>query len=148
MRGEDSRQRAGGATGDPEGFFDEGTVYVVASSLKTPADVGRVLMHEALGHFGLRGAVLDQVAALNRTEVEAKAKECGLDAGTLKGQRIATEEVLASLPETNPEVGLARSAVAAVRSWLRENVPGLKAIRLTNARPAPRTGPCCGRAAD
>lgn len=139
VRNEDAKQRAGGATGDPEGFFDKGTVYVVASSLKTPADVGRVLMHEALGHFGLRsvygprlGAVLDRVAVLNRAEVEAKAKEYGLDAGTLAGRRIAAEEVLAAMAEANPQIGLARSGIAAVRSWLRENIPGLKALRLTN----------------
>src|SRR5690606_15269808 len=55
VRREDARQRSGGATGAPEGFFADGKVYLVASELDSAADVIRVLAHEALGHYGLRG---------------------------------------------------------------------------------------------
>jgi hypothetical protein len=48
--------------------------------------VVRVLLHESLGHYGLRGLfgqelhkILKQIAALRRADVEARAKQYGLD---------------------------------------------------------------------
>jgi hypothetical protein len=46
VRKEDQRQRSGGATGTPEGFFYKGTVYLMSSKLGTPDDIARVLFHE------------------------------------------------------------------------------------------------------
>ena len=55
VREYDAEQRSQGVQGDPEGFFYEGQVYLVAGKLSSPADVVRVLEHEVLGHYGLRG---------------------------------------------------------------------------------------------
>ncbi|WP_312463353.1 hypothetical protein, partial [Comamonas sp.] len=85
VRQADEAQRSAGAEGAPEGFFYKGKVYLVASELRTPKDVTRVLFHEALGHFGLRGvfgqdlaSILNRVAVNRRAEVVAKAREYGL----------------------------------------------------------------------
>ena len=108
-----------------EGFFADGQVYLVADALPTDADVARVLLHESLGHFGLRGVygdrldgVLDQIASVRRREVEAKRQQYGL-ADSREGRRIAAEEVLAGMAQANPQIGFVRRAVAAIRGFLR-----------------------------
>ncbi len=152
VRDYDAEQRSQGA-GEPEGFFLDGKVYLVASQMATPADVVRVLAHEALGHYGLRGLfggelgrILDQIAAVRRKDVAAKLEEYGLPATVEEARdvlrkrnpalvgvelerrarelvnasrRVAAEEVLAVMAQTNPQLGFVRRAVAAIRTWLR-----------------------------
>ena len=136
----DQAQRSGGAEGNPEGFYYDGKVYLLASQLPTQQDAARVLMHEALGHHGLRGvfgkdldSVLQQIVAVRRGDVRSKAAEYGLDYEN-PGQRLqAAEEVLAEWAQTRPEMGFVRRAVAAIRTWLRQHVPGLKRLAVTDA---------------
>ncbi|WP_315128084.1 PLxRFG domain-containing protein [Comamonas antarctica] len=136
----DQAQRSGGAEGDPEGFYLDGKVYLLASQLPTPQDAARVLMHEALGHHGLRGvfgsdldAVLNQIVAVRRGDVRSKAAEYGLDYENPAQRLQAAEEVLAEWAQTRPEMGFVRRAVAAIRTWLRQHVPGLKRLAVTDA---------------
>jgi hypothetical protein len=140
VRQEDAKQRSQGATGEPEGFYYSGKVYVVASALNKPADVVRVLFHETLGHAGLRGVfgesltpILKQLAALRRADVAAKAKEYGLDMNNEADRLQAAEEVLAVLAQTRPELGYVQRAIAAIRAFLRKNVPGFQQMALTDA---------------
>ncbi len=194
-RTKDLEQRSGGAQGEPEGFFFEGKVYILASQVSSPKDVIRVLLHESLGHFGLRGVfgqgltqVLNQVVLARRADVIAKAQQYGLDTTmvdvreqmvneSLKLQRerilqesagktgadlvkiVATakaaldknisdqeviermrsnllqaaEEVLAELAQTRPELGIVKRAIAAIRTWLRDNVPGFEKMAFSDA---------------
>ncbi len=132
-------QKAQGAEGEPEGFFYKGKVYLVASQLSAPADVARVLFHESLGHFGLRGAfgdslapVLRQIAGLRRGDVEAKAREYGLDTTDDAQRLMAAEEVLAEMAQTNPQLGFVQRAIAAIRTWLRANVSGFGSLQLSD----------------
>ncbi|CAM4266814.1 Phage MuF C-terminal domain-containing protein [Comamonas aquatilis] len=136
----DLKQRSGGAQGTPEGFYYQGKVYLMASKLKTPNDAARVLFHEALGHHGLRGLfgkdlglILNQVAAMRKAEVDAKIEEYGLRRVNRLDRRTAAEEVLAEMAQSTPQIGFVRRAVAAVRTWLRANVPGFKSLALTDA---------------
>jgi hypothetical protein len=126
VRDENERQLSQGASGQPEGFFDAGKVYLIASELHSARDVQRVLFHEALGHYGLRGVfgndlnnVLDQVYINRRQDVVAKAKSYGLDVTKQSDRRIAAEEVLAEMAQTNPELNFVKRAIAAIRTWLR-----------------------------
>ncbi|QIL80984.1 phosphoribosyltransferase [Diaphorobacter sp. HDW4A] len=135
----DLKQRSGGARGAPEGFYYRGKTYLMASRLNSPQDAARVLFHEVLGHHGLRGrfgkeldTILNQVANMRKPEVDAKIKEYGLRGVNRLDRRAAAEEVLANLAETHPEMGFVRRAVAAIRTWLRENVPGFKNLELTD----------------
>lgn len=140
VRQEDAKQRSQGASGEPEGFYYGGKVYLVASALNKPADVVRVLFHEALGHAGLRGVfgesltpILKQLAVLRRADVAAKASEYGLNM-SIEAERLqAAEEVLAVMAETKPELGYVQRAVAAIRAFLRKNIPGFAAMKLTDA---------------
>ena len=135
----DLKQRSGGARGAPEGFYYQGKVYLMASKLKTPNDAARVLFHEALGHHGLRGLfgkdlglILNQVATMRKAEVDAKIAEYGLRRVNRLDRRTAAEEVLAEMAQNTPQIGFVRRAVAAIRTWLRTNVPGFKSMTLTD----------------
>ena len=156
VRDEDADQQSKGAAGEPEGFYYRGKVYVVASTMHKPGDVSRVLFHEALGHAGLRGVfgdslkpILQQLSTLRKPDIVAKAWAYGLvgkgiDVATstdkdvfasmsLEQRLTAAEEVLAVLAQTKPEIGYVQRAVAAIRAWLRANVPGFGGMKLTDA---------------
>lgn len=127
VRDENQRQLSQGAEGQPEGFFDSGRVYIVADEMKSPDDVARVVFHETLGHYGLRGVygdkldrVLDSVYMARRQLVLAKAAQYGLDFTKERDRRIASEEVLAEMAQTNPQAGLVQRAIAAIRQFLRD----------------------------
>lgn len=140
VRDENDRQLSQGAEGQPEGFYDAGKVYIVASELNGEADIVRVLFHETLGHGGLRGLygaglgkILDEVALLRNKDILDKAKQYGLDATNKADRRIAAEEVLAEMAQTNPQIGFVKRAIAAIRNWLRANMPYFKDLELTDA---------------
>ncbi|WP_051237547.1 PLxRFG domain-containing protein [Ottowia thiooxydans] len=135
----DLRQRSGGARGTPEGFYYNGKAYLLASKLRTPNDAARVLFHEVLGHHGLRGVfgkdldkVLDQIATMRRAEVDAKIKEYGLRGVSGLDRRTAAEEVLAEMAQSQPTIGFVKRAIAAIRTWLRQNVPGFHNLRMSD----------------
>ncbi|MFS4517655.1 PLxRFG domain-containing protein, partial [Delftia tsuruhatensis] len=48
-------------------------------------------------------------------------------------RRHAAEEVLAEMAEKTPQLHFVRRAVAAIRNWLRANVPGFKNLKLSDA---------------
>lgn len=119
-----ARLVANGATGTPRGFITrDGVVYVVASQNPDRAAIVRTVLHEAAGHYGLRGvfganlqSVLQQVVALRRKDVQQKMSEYGFAAGE---ELRAAEEVLAEMAETNPQLGFVRRAIAAIRTFAR-----------------------------
>lgn len=117
-----------GADGAPAGvyFKPTGTVYLLADQLGSDADVVSVLAHEALGHHGLRGAfgkrlgdILDALARERPDEVAALAEEYGLNPKKEADRRVAAEEVLARLAETQPQLSFVRRAVSAIKAMLR-----------------------------
>lgn len=139
VRQANAAQLSQGAEGSPEGFFHDGKVYLVAPQLRGDADVVRVLFHEALGHYGLRGTfgpelgtILDRLAVLNAGKVRAKAKQYGLDYDKPSDRRMAAEEVLAEMAQKAPDIGWAKKAVAAIRTWLREHVPGFRKMAMSD----------------
>ncbi|MDO5691118.1 MAG: hypothetical protein Q4G70_01380 [Pseudomonadota bacterium] len=155
VRAADAQQKSQGATGEPEGFFYGGKVYLVASQLNDAQATARVLAHESLGHHGLRGVfgdrltpILNRVALAKRAEVIAKAREYGLvgedvDVDTATDSEVwrsmtpeqrqqAAEEVLAVLAQEQPNLPLVRQAIAVIRAWLREHIPGFNNLRVTD----------------
>lgn len=145
VRRHDEHQRSLGATGDVRGFFHGGKVYVIANDLPTHAAVAEVVFHEALGHYGLRGVfdqglndVLRQMATAMPERVLAKARQYGLvdRAGqyhTEDARLLAAEEVLAEIASERPSSTWVQRAIAAIKQWLRDNVPGLAGLKLTDA---------------
>lgn len=122
------QQNSEGASGDIEGFHWRGSVYIVADAVATREDVRRVLFHESLGHFGLRGVfgdrlnpMLDQLATMRPQLIAKKAQQYGLNLANESERRMAAEEVLAEMAQTRPEIGWVRRTIAAIRTWLREH---------------------------
>jgi N12 class adenine-specific DNA methylase len=138
---ETSRQDTQGASGKPLGYLHNktGTIYLVAENLKSPEQAIKVLLHEALGHLGLRGVfgtdlvkVLNQIANTRPKELQAKAKKYGLDLNKKNDRLLAAEELLAEMAEAKPELGHVRRAVAAIRTWLRKNIPYFRKLEVSD----------------
>lgn len=128
------------AVGAPRGVWENGKVYLIAQTIPTVEAAREVLFHEALGHMGLRGVfganlktILQQIATMRRSEVQAVARQYGLDVNNNEHMLTAAEEVLANLAQTRPEIGFVQRAVAAIRQWLRANVKGFSNLRLSNS---------------
>lgn len=140
IRDADARQKAGGAKGEPVGIYFRGKAYLNAAIIKTQKDAARVFAHEVLGHYGLRGLYgkalkgeLQRIVDLRKKDVLAKAKEYGLDVNDPAALLEAAEEVLANMAQNTPDIGFVKRAVAAIRSWLRENVPGFASMELSDS---------------
>jgi predicted nucleotidyltransferase len=134
------QQNSQGAVGQIEGFHWRGEVYIVASAMQSGSDVIRVLYHEALGHAGLRAVfgdkldtVLKQVAIAKRAEMKVKAAQYGFDLTDQRQRMSAAEELLAEMAQDRPENTLVQKAIAIIRTFLRENVPGFASLKLTDA---------------
>ena len=147
VREVNARQVAAGAAGAPDGFIHGETVYLVASQMRSPADAARVLLHEALGHYGLRGVfgenlspILRDLASKRRRDVVEMAVRYGLvpdgtatdasvsdiyQAMTPAQREQAAEEVLAYMAQYQPELGFVQRAIAAIRQWLKSTFPTL-----------------------
>lgn len=105
-------------------------------------------------------AVLQQVIALRKTDVKAKITEYGLvknmaearaaaleKDSTLTGDALeaaattelqdayleAAEEVLADMAMTTPQIGFVKRAIAAIRTWLRQNVKAFANMEMSDA---------------
>jgi hypothetical protein len=72
-------------------------------------------------------------AALGDRDIEAKAIQYGLDMGKESDRLIAAEEVLSELAQTNPKSNLVQRAIAAIRRWIREYVPGFENMQLSDS---------------
>ncbi|MGP1683439.1 MAG: hypothetical protein ACTS8S_14045, partial [Giesbergeria sp.] len=138
-RREDAKQRSQGASG-AEGFYHDGKVWLVASELNRDRDVVRVLLHESLGHHGLRGvfgkelgSILDQIAVRRPADMRRKATQYKLKLTDAEQRQQVAEEVLSELAQTSPEIGFVKRAIAAIRSWLREHVPGFEGMEFSDA---------------
>jgi len=116
-----------GMTGKITGLYDidTDTVHLVEENLRTAQDVQNAVVHEIVGHFGLRSvlggsynSVMDALYKGNPAVREAAdAKMTGkkpLD------QRTAVEEVLAEMAETGPESPLERGALRRIYDAIKQ----------------------------
>jgi len=125
--------REAGAESDMRGVFFEGKVYILASRLPTRAAMEEVILHEVVGHYGLRkmvGAALKPM--LNQVYLNFagtdKMKEIirnyypkgDFDASNVNHRMTVAEELLAHLAETGKHQKLWSKIVAAVRDALRK----------------------------
>lgn len=140
VRKENERLIDQGSEKVPHAFFHRNKVYLVASQMFNPKQIEQNIFHESLGHYGLNGfygdsleAILKQISNVRRKEVKAKAQEYGLDYDNESDRLTAAEEVLAELAQTRPEIGWVKKAIAAIRTWLRNNVPYFKNMKMTDS---------------
>jgi hypothetical protein len=129
-RKEDAKQRANGSVGGIEGFYLRGVAYVNLG-LKKPEDVVRVMAHEALGHYGLRGLFGKELDPILRQIIASKSED--VSARKELSPMVAAEEILADMAQNKPELGFVKRAIASIRSWLRANVPGFADMKLSDS---------------
>jgi hypothetical protein len=120
-------QAAREGVSDIDGVFHDGTVYLVLDGITSPKHAIKVLMHEVLGHYGLRKtfgkgleAILKQIVAVRSKQVMALLNASKL-ADTEANRLRMAEEVLAVMAEKSPELGFVRRAIAAIRTWARSH---------------------------
>ena len=128
-----------GVTGKVKGAYDPdtGTAYIVASNLDSNSDAVKSILHEVVGHKGVRQALKDK---LNMTMLgiyrdmpaEAKLELEERYKGQLNGLSNAerkvrvAEEYVAHLAESNPKSSLLYRVISKVKRLLRNILPGIK----------------------
>lgn len=113
--------------------WSNGEVYVIADKTR-PSDTEKRILHEVVGHEGLRrvfgkdfDAFLDDVFALHSKEIE----EMGLSAlyntkpDTEEGRRYLADEFLAKLAENDVKPSWWKELLAQIRAYLRKVAPKL-----------------------
>lgn len=126
VQAEIGRQEAGGAQAAPQGVYWNGTVYLVADQLPTEGAVVETLLHETLGHYGLRGVfgarlnpLLDRLALARPAQMREKARDYGLSLASVEERRAVAEELLAEIAQYEPNLTIIDRLIVAVRDWLR-----------------------------
>jgi adenine/guanine phosphoribosyltransferase-like PRPP-binding protein len=125
--------RKAGAESDMRGVFFDGKVYILASRIPSQAALEEVVLHEVVGHYGLRtmmGAdlkpLLNQVYLSFAKSAEAKKiirnyfPNGDFSASNSNHRLTVAEELLAHLAETGKHQKLWNKIVAAVREGLRK----------------------------
>ena len=97
------------------------------------------LLRRKAKKYGFALTLKDAIAAVHADRAAAyqprltgAALESAAQAWLQAGRSAAAEEVLAEIAQTRPDLGLVRRAVAAIRTWLRENIPGFRDLKLTD----------------
>jgi N12 class adenine-specific DNA methylase len=112
-----------------DGVFDPktGTIFLIADALPDAQRAQHVLLHEVVGHYGLRGllgkdfkAILDQIGMVRRKDLRPIAARWGYDLNTPEGRRGAAEEWLAEIAGRGETNGFIRRTIAAIRDALRK----------------------------
>ncbi|TJZ69760.1 LPD38 domain-containing protein [Chitiniphilus eburneus] len=114
-----------GAT-DVEGVYDNGRVYLVADNLRSPKHAAFTLLHEVMGHHGLRGVFGRKLNPLLNSLYHSHAElRAGADALIERygyDRALAVEEVLADMAargEIQQQPFWPR-LVQAIKNWLRQ----------------------------
>jgi len=125
--------------GRVEGVYDSetNTVYMVADTLPTTADVHRVLLHEVFGHWAVGQAygkdfepLLELVASSYGNKLQGIAERHGVSLTTREGRLIAAQEQMAELAELGTNPTLLNKLILKFKQIL--NNLGFK-VKLTNA---------------
>lgn len=133
----EERISRGGAA--PRAVFADGRVYLFAEALDSKT-MPESLYHEVLGHYGMWGHFgeeldreLEMVATLRQADMRRIFEQTGMDPNNAANRIRAAEEVVAYLAQTRPNLSVVQRIVAAIRNWLRENVPGFKGMEMSDA---------------
>lgn len=121
-----------GAQGDMRGVLWRDNVYLLASRIPDRARMEQVILHEVIGHYGLRKMLgKDMERVLNQIWIshggKGRAKYIidryfpdGFDVNNKEHRHIVAEELIAHLAEQNRGQTLVQRAVAIIREGLRK----------------------------
>lgn len=124
------------AEGNVQALYSGGKVYLVADRMVDPNHIYYTLLHEVVGHHGLRVLMSksERNRALDLAWMNAKvqnaalkiSEEYGLDLGKVDDRREAVEEVLANMAENGVENRALDRFVAVLRRAIRRIFGGLR----------------------
>ncbi len=127
------------AQGRVRGMFDPetGETYLIAANLDTTGEAVRTVLHELVGHKGVRGllgkrldTVLDEIHRdMNDRLKQALGKRYARQIegkSEAEANRIIAEEYLAHLAEKDPKNGLLTKVVSMIRNAMRRLFPNIK----------------------
>jgi hypothetical protein len=115
--------------GKVEGIFDPETkgIFLVASNISSKQRAQEVILHEAIGHYGVEGLlgkdikpILSQVYIKRMAEAKEIAAQYNFDLKTMDGKHKAAREILARMAEREESNSLLQKVYAAIRNWLRK----------------------------
>lgn len=125
--------RVAGAENDMRGVFWNDTVYILASRIPDRMRMEQVILHEVVGHYGLRKMlgkkmerVLDQIWLTHGGQtranfiIERYYPGNTFDVNNKEHRHTVSEELIAHLAEQNRGQTLVQRAVAIIREGLRK----------------------------
>lgn len=133
------------APSDVRGLYNQGTVYIVAGAVNTRTEVAKVLMHEAIAHYGLRemlgrdgwNTLMSQIqlaiasgnkplqkiqAEIRNIYVDESGKQYltpGLEADEIAA-KVVEEAIDKATGEFRPGFGFVKSVYAKIAQFLRD----------------------------
>lgn len=133
----DSMAVQGISGSDVRGVYVGGKTYVVADNVSSVEEGIKVAVHEAVGHKGVREVLGGRLApAMNQLYLsfpkshqawkDVSDAYSHIDTSTREGRLEFSEELVAHLAETNPQVSAWQRFVSQVRDLLRQMLPGIK----------------------
>lgn len=146
---------AEGAEGDVEAALYRGRVYIVASRMPNRRELERTILHEVVGHYGMRSLagkrlnpLLNEVfrkfgdSPMARDIIERYFTAEPFDRGNSEHRRMVADELMAHLAETGEHASIWQRFVEIVRDVLRKlgfTIPVNKTDLLTLLRKAQAT---------
>ncbi|WP_263082161.1 LPD5 domain-containing protein [Endozoicomonas sp. Mp262] len=126
-----------GAQGRVRGLFSHGRAYVIADNLDSVRDAVQTVLHEVVGHAGVRqvagkrlDTVLDQLYrdmsdGLKKTLQTRYARQLQ-GKSDAQANRIIAEEYVAHLAERNPKNRWVQKVISVIRNALRRLFPNME----------------------
>lgn len=148
------------ATGRVAGVYHNGTAYLVASNLRDTKHAISVMLHEAIGHGGVKSVLGDRIGkvmagiyrdmpAAIRKELERRYASQIENLSEADANVLIAEEYVAHLAETDPQHSVINRLVALLRRFIRDTFGKSAALKwtrndlvllLAEARTAARNG--------
>jgi hypothetical protein len=131
-----------GVIGRVAGVYHNGTSYLIASNLRDTKHAISTVLHEAVGHGGvkavlgnrinpvMRGIYRDMPAAMKR-ELERRYAGQTANLSAADAQVLIAEEYVAHLAETDPKNGIIERLVAMLRQFIRATFGDSAAMKWT-----------------
>jgi len=131
---------------DTDGLWEDGKVWLVAENIPTAKRAVETVLHEVVGHDGIRGLlgdrmnkVLDGIWQAHEQgklsgrdpyfNLDQIAREYEIDTSTVDGRREVAEEYLARLAERDVRNNWLTKIVVMLRNWLRKIMPSMSFSR-------------------
>lgn len=119
------------ATGRVAGVYHNGTAYLVASNLRDAKHAVSVMLHEAVGHVGVKSVLGDKLGkvmagiyrdmpAAIRKELERRYASQIENLSEADANVLIAEEYVAHLAETDPQHSVINRLVALLRRFIRD----------------------------